>query len=54
MKDGNRVVISVSFPDRLAAILDKVCEEHDLNRSQFVATAVKLSLERLGVKVGEK
>lgn len=54
MKDGKRVVISVSIPDRLAAVLETVCEEHDLNRSQFIATAIKISLERLGVKVGEK
>ena len=54
MKDGKRVVISVSLPARLAAVLEDTCENHDLNRSQFIATAIKISLERLGVKVGEK
>ena len=54
MRAGKTKVITVSLPDRLAAILDEVCEQHDLNRSQFIATAIKVSLERLGVKVGEK
>lgn len=54
MRAGKTVVISVSIPDRLAAVLETVCEEHDLNRSQFIATAIKISLERLGVKVNEK
>lgn len=54
MRAGKTVVISVSLPDRLVAVLENVCEEHDLNRSQFIASAIKISLERLGVKVGEK
>lgn len=54
MRAGKTVVISVSLPDRLAAVLETVCEEHDLNRSQFIATAIKISLERLGVKINEK
>ena len=54
MRAGKTIVISVSLSDRLAAVLETVCEEHDLNRSQFIATAIKISLDRLGVKVGEK
>ena len=53
MRAGKTKVITVSLPVRLAAVLDEVCEQHDLHRSQFIATAIKISLERLGVKVGE-
>ncbi|MBP5412809.1 MAG: ribbon-helix-helix protein, CopG family [Bacteroidales bacterium] len=54
MRAGNTVVISVSLPDRLAEVLEQVCEEHDFNRSQFIASAVKDRLDALGVKVREK
>lgn len=54
MRAGNTTVISVSLPDRLAEVLETVCEEHDFNRSQFIATAIKDRLEALGVKVREK
>ena len=59
MKDGKKIisvrkVISVSFPERLAAVLEDVCEQHDFNRSQFIASAVKERLERLGIEVKEK
>ena len=54
MRAGNTVVISVSLPDRLAEVLDDVCEQHDFNRSQFIASAIKDRLEALDVKVREK
>ena len=54
MRAGNTVVITISIPSRLAEVLENVCEEHDFNRSQFVASAVKERLERLGIEVKEK
>lgn len=54
MRAGNTVVISVSLPDRLAEVLDNVCEEHDFNRSAFIASAIKSYLNALGVEVREK
>ena len=54
MRAGNTKVITVSLPDRLAEVLEKVCEEHDFNRSQFVASAIKDHLKELGIEVREK
>ena len=53
MRPGKTIVITVSIPDRLVEILNTICEEHDFNRSQFVASAIKERLERLGVPVRE-
>ena len=53
MRPGKTKVITVSLPDRLLEVLDKICEEHDFNRSQFIASAIKERLERLGVPVRE-
>ena len=54
MRAGKTIVITVSLPDRLAEVLNVVCEEHDFNRSQLIASAIKSYLERLGVEVREK
>ena len=54
MRAGKTVVISVSLPDRLAEVLEQVCEEHDFNRSQLIASAIKSYLAALGVEVYEK
>lgn len=54
MRAGNTVVITVSLPDRLAEVLNIVCEEHDFNRSQLIASAIKMYLAALGVEVREK
>lgn len=54
MRAGKTVVISVSLPDRLAEVLENVCEDFDFNRSQFISSAIKERLERLGVEVKEK
>lgn len=54
MRAGNTVVITVSLPDRLAEVLNNVCEEHDFNRSQLIASAIKSYLFGLGVEVREK
>ena len=54
MRAGNTKVITVSLPDRLAEVLEQVCEEHDFNRSQFVASAIKDHLKELGIEVREK
>lgn len=54
MRAGNTTVITVSLPDRLCEVLTEVCENHDFNRSQFIASAIKDRLEALGVKVREK
>ena len=54
MRAGNTKVITVSLPDRLAEILDRVCEEHDFNRSGLIAKAIKSYLNDLGVEVREK
>ena len=54
MRAGNTRVITVSLPDRLAEVLDNVCEEHDFNRSGLIASAIKSYLEALGVEVREK
>lgn len=53
MRPGKTKVITVSLPDRLSEVLDKICEEHDFNRSQFIASAIRERLERLGVPVRE-
>ena len=54
MRAGKTIVITISIPSRIAEVLENVCEEHDFNRSQFVASAVKERLERLGIEVREK
>lgn len=54
MRAGKTKVITVSVPERLLAVLEQVCEEHDFNRSGFISSAIKERLERLGIKVGEK
>lgn len=54
MRAGNTTVITVSLPDRLAEVLNNVCEEHDFNRSQLIASAIKNYLAGLGVEVREK
>ena len=54
MRAGKTVVISVSLPDRLSEVLEQICEEHNFNRSQFISSAIKERLERLGVEVKEK
>lgn len=54
MRAGNTKVITVSIPDRLAEILDRVCKEHDFNRSGIIAKAIKSYLEELGVDVRER
>ena len=53
MRAGNTIVITISIPSRLAEVLERICEEHDFNRSQCVARAVKERLERLGMEVKE-
>ena len=54
MRSGNTVVITVSLPERLAEVLNVTCEEHDFNRSQLIARAIKNYLEELGVEVRER
>ena len=54
MRAGNTTVITVSLPDRLAEVLNNVCKEHDFNRSQLIASAIKSYLAGLGVEVREK
>lgn len=51
---GNRVVISVALPLPIYDVLQKVCEEHDINRSSLIASAIANHLARLGIKVGER
>ena len=51
---GCAKITSVSLPDRLAEVLENVCENFDFNRSQFICSAIKERLERLGVEVKEK
>ena len=53
MRAGNTIVITISISSRLAEVLEQISEEHDYNRSQFVASAVKERLERLGIEVKE-
>ena len=53
-RKGNREVISVALPIHIYDALQKVCEEHDINRSSLIASAIANHLARLGVKVGER
>ena len=54
MRAGNTKVITVSLPVRLAEVLEQVCEEHDFNRSQLIASAIRDHLKELGIEVREK
>lgn len=54
MRAGNTVTITVSLPVMLAALLNETCEEHDLNRSAVVASAIKDYLKDLGIEVRER
>ena len=54
MRAGKTVTITVSLPIMLAAILNETCEEHDLNRSSVVASAIRDYLKDLGIEVRER
>lgn len=52
MKDGNgRQVISVSLPAPLFDKLNKVVDHYNINRSEFIARAIRDRLAELGVTV---
>lgn len=52
-RKGDREIISVSLPIAVYEAMAKVCEEHDLNRSAMIASAIADHLRGLGVRVGE-
>ncbi len=52
-RKGDREIISVSLPIAVYEAMAKVCEEHDLNRSAMIASAIVDHLRGLGVRVGE-
>lgn len=52
MKDGNgRQVISVSLPALLYDKLNEVVDHYNINRSEFIARAIRDRLAELGVTV---
>lgn len=53
-RKGNREVISVALPIHIYDALQKACEEHDLNRSSLISSAIANHLAKLGIKVGER
>lgn len=58
MKDGSntkngRQVISVSLPAPLYDALMEVVDHYNLNRSDFIARAIRDRLKELGVTVSE-
>lgn len=51
---GDREIISVSLPVSLYDVLQKICEEQDINRSALITRAITTYLTNLGLKVGER
>ena len=52
MQDGNgRQVISVSLPAPLYDKLNEVVDHYNINRSEFIARAIRDRLAELGVTV---
>ena len=54
MKDGNgRQVVSVSLPAALYDALNEVVDHYNINRSEFIARAIRDRLAELGVTVDD-
>ena len=53
-RKGEREIVSVSIPIPVYDALVSVCEEHDLNRSAIVSSAIADYLNSLGIRIGEK
>ena len=53
-RKGDREIISVSLPIPVFEALQRTCENHDLNRSSLIASAIADHLRQLGVRIGEE
>ena len=52
-RKGDREIISVSVPVALYDAMEEVCENHNMNRSAMISSAIAEYLRSLGFRVGE-
>ena len=52
-RKGDREIISVSLPLPVYDAMQDLCDDYNMNRSSFVASAIVNYLEKFGVRVGE-
>ena len=53
-RKGDREIISVSLPLPVYDALSELCDQYNVNRSSFVASAITYYLKAFGIKVGEQ
>lgn len=53
-RKGEREILSVSIPVPVYDALVSLCEEHNMNRSAIVASAIADYLRSLGIRIGEQ
>ena len=53
-RKGNREIISVSIPLEVYDKMQELCEQHNLNRSSMITSAITSYLKDIGKKVGER